>query len=211
MLDMWADLHGPVGRTYGTVDGAGQRALAGRVYAEHVLTRPFAPPEERRVMSLDFPGAPEVTAARPPSPALDVIASLPEGAKPLEPARRADPTPLVFGLMHTDSNKHVNSLVYLRVFEEAALRRFAALGQGLEVIGETIDIAYRKPCFAGQTMRVVEQAFELDGRLGSAAVLVPASSAGGAPPPPEHSSDEALLLARPHAYARMTFARGPGR
>jgi hypothetical protein len=195
MLDMWADLHGPVGRTYGAVDRAGQRAIAGRVYAEHVLTRPFAPAAERRVTSLDFPGAPPVVAARPPSPAHDAIASLPDKAKPLEPARRPDLMPLTFGLMHTDSNMHVNSLVYLRVFEEAALRRFALLGQKAEVLGDTIDIAYRKPCFAAQTMRVLQQAFEIEGRLGSAAVLLP----------DEQSSDEALLLARPHAYARMTF------
>jgi hypothetical protein len=195
MLDMWADLYGPVGRTYGAVDRAGQRALAGRVYAEHVLTRPFAPALERRVTSLDFPGAP-VLAPRPPSPTHDAIAAVPDKALLLEPTRRADLVPLTFGLMHTDSNMHVNSLVYLRVFEEAALRRFAMLGKKAAVLGDTIDIAYRKPCFAAQTMRVVLQAFEIDGHLGSAAVLVP----------DEQSSDEALRLSRPHAYARMTFA-----
>ena len=196
MLDMWAHLYGPIGRTYGSAERAGERALAGCVLAEHVLTRPFAQPGERRVTSLDFPGAPKVTAARAVPPAYEVIASVPEGAKALETSKRVDEVPVTFGLMHTDSNHHVNSLVYLRVFEEAALRRFAALGRGATLLGRTLDIAYRKPCFAGQTMRVVQQAFELEGRLGMAAVFVEES---------ETKSEEMLAKATPHAYVRMTF------
>ncbi len=196
MLDMWADPYGPLGRTYGKVERAGEPALAGRVYAEHVLTRPFAPAGERRVTALDFPGAPLVTETRLPPPTYEAIASLPEGATPLEPAMRVDPVPVTFGLMHTDSNRHVNSLVYLRVFEEAALRRFATLGRSAAVLGRTIDIAYRRPCFAGQTMRVVQQAFELEGRPGTAAILIP----------DEQASDEASIqAARPHAYVNMAF------
>ena len=172
VLDMWAELHAPIGRTYGSTERAGERALAGRIWAEHVLTRPFAAPGERRVSSLDYPGAPVVKATRAPSPPYEVIASIPEGATPLEPAKVLDPMPLTFGLVHTDSNMHVNSLVYVRLFEEAALRRFAALGKGTAVLGRTLDIAYRKPCFAGQTTHVVEQAFEFDGKLGVSTVLI---------------------------------------
>jgi hypothetical protein len=196
MLDMWADLHGPLGRTYGPVDGAGTIALAGRVYAEHVLTRPFAPAGERRVTRLDFPGAPHITATRPAPPAYESIAAPPEGATLLEPTPKPDPVPLTFGLMHTDSNMHVNSLVYLRVFEEAALRRFATLGKSAKVLGRTMDIAYRKPCFAGQSMRVVQQAFEIGGRLGTSAALIPEEQA---------TEDSTLRGARPHAYVSMTF------
>ena len=198
MLDMWADLRGVIGRTHGKSERDGERILAGRVLAEHVLTRPFAPPEQRRVTSLDFPGAPTDLPSRPAPPSYDSIASLPAGATPLEPSRSADAVPVVFGLVHTDSNMHVNSLVYLRVFEEAALRRFSALGKGAVVLGRTLDIAYRKPCFAGQTMRVVQQAFEHEGRLGIAAVLVEDSEAVSA---------EALARAKPHAYVRITFER----
>jgi acyl-CoA thioesterase FadM len=196
VLDMWAELFGPIGRTYGSTERAGERAVAGRVFAEHVLTRPFAPPGERRVTSLDYPGAPVVTVTRPPSPAYEVIASLPDGATPLEPAMRVDPVPVTFGLVHTDSNMHVNSLVYLRVFEEAALRRFAALGRGSVLLGRMLDIAYRKPCFAGQTMHVVQQAFEADGKLGVAAALVDAKDA---------QSDATIARAKPHVYVRMLF------
>ena len=196
MLDMWADLRGVIGRTHGKTDRDGERILAGRVLAEHVLTRPFAPAEQRRVTGLDFAGAPTDLPARAASPPGDRIAALPEGATPLEPQRAADRVPVVFGLVHTDSNLHVNSLVYLRVFEEAALRRFSALGRGSAVLGRALDIAYRKPCFAGQTMRVVQQAFEQEGRLGIAAVLVEDREA---------QSPELLARAKPHAYARITF------
>ncbi len=199
MLDMWAELHGPRGRTYGTVAGAGERTLAGRVYAEHVLTRPFAPAGERRVSKLDYPGAPQVTATRPAPPAFEAIASVPEGAKRLDPRMRPDSVAFAFGLVHTDSNMHVNSLAYLRTFEEAALRRFVELGRGAAVLGRTLDIAYRRPCFAGQVMRVVEQAYEHEGRLGIAAVLVEEADA---------ASDEALARAKPHAYVQMTFEPG---
>jgi hypothetical protein len=198
MLDMWADLRGVIGRTHGKTERDGERILAGRILAEHVLTRPFAPPEQRRVTSLDFPGAPTDLPSRPAPPSYDSIASLPAGATPLEPSRSADAVPIVFGLVHTDSNMHVNSLVYLRVFEEAALRRFGALGKGAVVLGRTLDIAYRKPCFAGQTMRVVQQAFEHEGRLGIAAVLVEDKEAVSA---------ETLRAAKPHAYVRITFER----
>jgi len=200
MLDMWADLYGPLGRTYGGRGAAGsrhgERILAGRVLSEHVLTRPFAPSGQRRVTDLDFPGAPTVTATRPALPPFESIATLPEGARPLEPAPRPDGLPVSFGLVHTDSNHHVNSLVYLRLVEEAALRRFVALGRGSEWLARTVDIAYRKPCFAGQTIRVVHQAYESGGALGVAAVIVPEAGA---------AAGEDVAGVRPHAYVRMGF------
>jgi hypothetical protein len=205
VVDMWADLYAPLGRTYGaarTGEAAARRepdnpALVGRVFAEHVLTRPFAPAGERRVRDLSFPGAPAVMASRLSLPAPETIAVVPEGATALEPGMRIDPMPITFGIVHTDSNVHVNSLVYVRLFEEAALRRFLALGRGTTVLGRTLEIVYRKPCFAGQTVRVIQRAFEESGRLGVAAVLV---EEGGA------ATEEALTASRPHAYARMHFS-----
>jgi hypothetical protein len=198
-LDMWADIYAPIGRTYGTVDGAGERAVAGRVLAEHVLTRPFAPPGERRVTTANFagvPGAPGAAELLPSIPRFESILALPEGATPLEPAMRLDPFPLAFGVVHTDSNRHVNSLAYLRLFEEAALRRFVALGRRSDVLARTVDIAYRKPCFAGQVVRVAQQAFEADGRLGVGAVLVAEADA---------ASEGSVDVARAHAYVRLGF------
>jgi hypothetical protein len=199
VLEMWADLYAPIGRTYGSARRQGERALAGRMMAEQTFTRPFAPPGERRVTSLDFPGAPPVHATRPASAAGEVVASIPSDAKPLEPRPAVDPFPVVFGLVHTDSNKHVNSLAYLRMFEEAALRRFAELGKTSSWLGRSLEIVYRRPCFAGQSMRVVQQAFEQDGRLGIAATLVDVE---------DTKSPEAIARARPHTFVRILF-EGP--
>ena len=195
-LEVWADLYAPIGRTHQPPSPDAARALAGRVLAEHIFTRPFAPAGERRVTSLDFEGAPVVTEERAAPPPFEAVAALPQGATPLEAAPRADPLPIVFGVFHTDGNMHVNSLAYLRVLEEAALRRFVELGRGSLVLGRRVDIAYRKPCFAGQTMRVVQQAFEADGKLGMSAVLFDASAiVDGA----------ARADARPHIFARTMF------
>jgi hypothetical protein len=191
MLDVWADLYAPIGHTHVPAAPDEPKVLAGRVLSEHVFTRPFAPAGQRRVTAFDFEGAPAVTETRADPPSYDAIASVPEGATPSDAAPRTDPAPVTFGLAHTDGNMHVNSLAYLRVFEEAALRRFVEVGRGAVVLCRKMDIAYRKPCFAGQTMHVVQQAFETQGALGVASVLV----------------DAAQPSARPHVFARLTFAR----
>jgi hypothetical protein len=197
VVDMWAEILAPLGRTYGSAPAPSEaRVLAGRVYAEHVLTRPFAAPGERRVTALDFPGAPAVLGSRPALPPVASIAFVPEDAQPLEPAMRLEPLRVTFGLVHTDSNRHVNSLAYLRLFEEAALRRFADLGRKELVLARRLEIAYRKPCFAGQRTRVALQAFDQGGRLGVAGVLV---DDGDLP------TDDALAGARPHAFVRILF------
>ena len=126
----------------------------------------------------------------------EVIASVPAGATPLEPAMAPDPVPLVFGPVHTDSNMHVNSLVYVRVFEEAALRRFAALGKATTTLSRELEIGYRKPCFAGEKMRVATRAFMLDGRLGVSAVLVTDEEA---------KTRESLAGAKARTYVQLVF------
>jgi hypothetical protein len=191
ILEVWVDLYAPIGHTHGPPSHDDERVLAGRVMAEQIFTRPLAPPGQRRVTSFDFEGAPEVTETRPSPPPVESVARLPDGATPLEAAPRIDPVPIVLGIFHTDSNMHVNSLAYLRVLEEAALRRFVELGRGSLVLGRRIEIAYRKPSFAGQTMHVVLQAFEAQGNLGVCASLV----------------DAATPDAPPHVFAQMIFER----
>jgi hypothetical protein len=178
VVNMWAELSGPIGRTYPPPpEGAGTIAPAGRIFAEHVFTRLFAPPGQRRVTSLDeVPGAPGEPLPYAPRPLASML-DLPEGARPLDEMHAEDE--VVFGVMHTDSNQHVNSLVYLRVFEELALRRFAALGRRDAVLSRKLEIAYRKPCFAGDRVRVALRAFEHEGALGVVGELV--GSKGGVP------------------------------
>jgi hypothetical protein len=185
-----------------TVDGAGQvdRLLlnmwtaatapdgtpVGRLFGEHVLTRPFAPPGERKVLKLGD----EVPPVRWPWRESAAVLALPEGAQWLDEEFVTDPAEVVFGLTHTDSNQHVNSLVYPRLFQDAALRRLAHKGLSAAVLAERLEIAYRKPCFAGGRARIVVRAFVQGGKPGVVGAFV---------------SDEAPLE-RSHCVIAMRFA-----
>ncbi len=190
LLELSARLHGRAGRTHGPPPPHhGARIEVGRVRAEHVFTRPFAPAGRHRVTRLPsrpgvdpVPGEPMRWA--PP----EQSGTLPTGCLPLEASPRPDAVPLVFGLGDTDSNHHVNSLVYPRRFEEAALRRLRELGHDAALRPLALEVAYRKPTFAGEQLLVELHAFEYQGRLGAAGRFFSPSSG------------------RTHAFARMLFA-----
>lgn len=188
ILDMDASITGPIGRTnLPPPDNAGSDALVGTVHAEHVFTRPFAPAGQRKVVALPMESGAFVPERErqwePPSALLE----LPDGAVALEPDLRDDPTETVLGLTHTDSNQHVNSTVYPRLFEEAALRRFAELGRPATVLARRIEIGFHRPSFADDTLRISLRAFALGSRVGCAGVF--------------QSGDER----KPRVYARMVF------
>lgn len=175
LVNSHAELYAPVGRTHPPEPpNAGERIHVGRVFAEHAFTRPFGPASERKVLALPTPGGllvPETELV-----ARDALAALrePEPATWLDAALVEDATPLVFGLAHTDSNQHVNSLVYPQLFEDAALRRVAELGRSTRaLLVDFIDVTFRKPCFAGERVFVWLRAFERDGKLGAAGYLGP--------------------------------------
>jgi hypothetical protein len=163
-----------------------------RLFAEHVLTRPFGPPEKRRVTQVPGIDPPRTEYRQPP---VHETLALPEGAAWLEPSLRADVRPNVFGLVHTDINQHVNSLVYPRLFEEAALRRFADLGRETKVLSRKLEITFKKPFFAGQVARIALRAFAAGERLGAVGVFVEGN--GGA--------DATFEGVRANAYVRMWF------
>jgi len=146
LLEVQARVFGARGRTYGPpVSGAGEQILLGEIHAEHVLTRLFAEPERRRVEEL-------------PAEAGDVTLEVPWVEGPaVKPTHREE---VDFGLRHTDSNRHVNSLVYARRFEEAVLTARAASGESTEVLMRELHAVWRKPCFAGERVGLV---VELDG------------------------------------------------
>jgi len=180
MLNMWAEVTAPIGRTYPPAPaGEGTVVTAGRIFAEHVFTRLFAPPGKRRVSLADLPSG--VTPSPLPRYTPRPFASL---VDTVEDQTIADDSPFVFGLVHTDSNQHVNSLAYLRLFEEAALRRLAATAG--PKLARRLEIAYRKPCFAGDRMRIHVRA--------STDAATVAIAPDGAPP------------ATAHAIARMILA-----
>jgi hypothetical protein len=155
--DMWANIEGTASRTFGpSPENAGERVGLGAMWAEHVLTRPFAPPAERTVAGLpEGMEAARRVAFAPPSAAV----GLPEGARWIDDAFVPDAAPLVLGLGHTDSNQHVNSLVYPQVLEDAALRRLHSLGLPIERFVGRMEMAYRKPSFAGDVLTVRVRTF----------------------------------------------------
>jgi hypothetical protein len=203
LLNMWVRVSGPRGRTWGPPpDGAGEPVQLGRIFAEHVFTRPFGPPARRKVLRLELPGIAPVPPARAPFVAAEELLVLPPGAQPLEPAAAPDTTAIVFGLDHSDSNQHVNSLVYPRLFTEAALRRLDALGRPTAgLLARAAETAWRKPCFAGDRVRIILQTFALGDALGAAGAFLPdALAAPGAPPPRPYCCVRVLFPA-PHARA----------
>ena len=172
-LNMWVEVRGRKGRLF-PPEPAGEPVVAGRVFAEHTFTRLFAPPDQRRVTRLALPGMPEVPPATHPFAPPTTAMELPAGATPLDDDFVADAATIAFGLDHTDSNQHVNSLVYPRLFAEAALRRLAALGERRTGLVRALDIAYRKPSFAGDVVQVYTRAFRLGDRLGAAGFVADA-------------------------------------
>ena len=196
LLNVWADATLPIGRSFGPRPAlAGERVRAGRLFGEHVLTRLAAPPEARKVTEL--PGLSFFPGTRVTSTVAATSFRLPPGARPLEEVPRADPAPVLPGLSHTDSNGHVNTLAYPRLFEDAALRRFGHLGhREPPVLARAFEATFRKPCFAGQKYAIVLQAFLLDGELGAVGAFVS-----------DEDAARPLSEARPHCVIRMLFDR----
>lgn len=151
-VNMWVDAFAPVAHTLGPPpERDAERVLLGRIFAEHVVTRPFGPPAERKVTRLDpASGLPEI-----PEDEHDLLPH--EGLVPSGTALTpADPPTFTFGMMHTDSNQHVNSLVYPRVMEELVVRRHG----DAKLLARAVEMRWRKPFFAGDRARV---ALAIDG------------------------------------------------
>lgn len=169
-LNAWVEVRGARGRMV-PPEGPGPEVLAGRIFVEHTFTRLFAPAGDRKLVRLDVPGMPEVPEARYDHPGPLTAMLVPHGATALDDHYVGDAAETCFGLEHTDSNQHVNSLVYPRLFAEAALRRLAELGRPRNVLVRALDIAYRKPSFAGDAGRVHLRMFTLGDRVGAAGYL----------------------------------------
>ncbi len=165
-MNAWVDVSADRARTHGgPVDAPPQTIAAGSVFAEHVFTRPFGPPEQRKVTSLRLGDRDVVPRAIHASARVESMLALPTEVSAIDADLTAADAPFVFGRMHTDSNQHVNSLVYPRLFEEAVLTRVARASLGGEWLCRRLEIAYRRPCFAGETVRVWLRLARVDARL----------------------------------------------
>lgn len=161
LLNMWGELHGESGWTWGQPVEP-HAVHAGRVFAEHVFTRLFAPKGERRVHKLEVPGWPEVPPLAWPARPAHALAA-PADARVLATVEER----FVFGLAHTDPNMHVNSMVYPRVFEEVALQAARPIGAN-ELFARDAELLWQKPFFAGEEALIRLTLFEHGGRIGAA-------------------------------------------
>jgi len=172
-LNVWADVKAIPGRAGRGAPRPASRDLviAGRAFAEHVFTRPFAPVDQRRVVSLaGVDGYPDLPATRYAQPAPGSAGEAPDGAAWLDELT-PDAVDIVFTLDQTDANQHVNSQVYVRHFLAAVQRQLAAGGHPANIRSKAFDIAYRKPSFVGERVRAFVRLFALGDHLGGAGFI----------------------------------------
>lgn len=169
-MNVWCEVRGMAGRV-GPRQVDSEYARAGTLFAEHTFTRLFAPPDQRKVTSLPFEGYPAVPPDEYNAPAPKSAQEAPEGAAWIDELA-PDVVDVAFTLDQTDANQHVNSLVYVRTFLDAVQRRLAAGGHPLKLRSHAVDIAYRKPCFAGDRVRAHLRLFRLGDSLGAAGSIV---------------------------------------
>jgi hypothetical protein len=164
---VWAEARGTAGKLSRGGAAAGESIVAGRLFAEHTFTRLLAPPGQRAVTSLEVDGYPRIPEASYAAPPATSAEAAPAGARWLDELA-PDDADFAFTLDHSDPNQHVNSLVYIRLFLDAAYRRLAARGHAGKLRSTAIDIAYRKPCFPGDRVRAVLRLYEHGDSLGLA-------------------------------------------
>lgn len=152
-MNIWVDVTAAVATTFGPPPPPdAPRILVGRIFAEHVMTRPFGPKENRRVTKLDVDGTPfPIDVEHRFVSAEDLVA---DAGVPLRKVRE-----FAFGMLHTDSNQHVNSLVYPRAFEDAAI---TDLGDP-KLLARTFEVRWHKPFFAGDRAAIAMHVAPGDG------------------------------------------------
>lgn len=156
-LNMWCEARAPRATTFGPRPGTdAEKVTVGRIFAEHVITRPFGPKEDRKVTRLDAPGLPSVPRDEHPYEATEHLVS----GVDLTIAGIIE-----FGMMHTDPNQHVNSLVYPRLFEEAVLRHLGPSAKAL--LARAVEIRWRKPFFTGDRATLRLRVFDANVAYGT--------------------------------------------
>jgi hypothetical protein len=184
--NMWLEARAPIGSTHGPDPAPDAESVrVGRIFAEHVLTRPFAPPAERKVTRLDAPGVPPVPEDEHVFESAEAL--LESAGGPLESAGD-----FTFGMLHTDSNQHVNSLVYPRVFEERVMQKLvqdARIPSPHLLMARSIELRWRRPFFAGERATIAMRVSEEPGE-GFECAATGAFGAGG----PKPSAALKLLL-----------------
>ena len=153
-------------------DLEGVEQTVSRAYGQRVYTRLHAPRGQHLVTGMAGFGESRIPAHRSAWEPATRLLECPAGAELLDATPRLDPARVVFGLSHTDLNQHVNFLMYHRAIEQAALTRAVDLGMSAKVVSREAELGYRKPSFAGDTVRIALQAFRVETALGMVAVVI---------------------------------------
>jgi len=154
LLDMTIDVKAQEGMGDPQALGGGDRSSslihAGHMRGVHVLSRPLAPAEQRRITKhpSQFKGV-KLHRWDEPFPTIEGLHGAPEGfaetgAGPWQEHRS------VWGLQNTDINQHVNVHEYIVALENHFTRML--FGAGLPTAEHRIDrtsIIFRKPFFSG--------------------------------------------------------------
>jgi hypothetical protein len=196
----WLGTEAPVpDRLGGFARVEGEPRTVARAYGQRTFVRLDAPAGERKVARLPgFEGdgvPPERGEWVEPSSLL----LLPEGAEPLEERPRRSSVRIVFGLSHTDANQHVNFMAYPRYLEQAALGHLHDLGLSSRLMARRVELAYRRPSFAGEVIHVALRAFRREGDVGVVAAFVDGGDG------PDVRGDFSAF-GRPRCVARMLLS-----
>ena len=126
--------------------------LCGRVRFVNAFTRYDPDPARRRVLELPPEWKLGAAPSRVATDVPDLATLLPAGRRP----DFADPTPHVWHYGHSDANRHVNGIAYLRSMEEFVADGLLARGVDLSrLYCAATRVVYRKPCFTGEGFRRV--------------------------------------------------------
>ncbi len=140
-----------LGEVYSTHAETGTRVLLARCLKHNVLSRNDADPAKRRVTefpsSMKIGGTPERLLS---FPSVAEMLRAPDGYS--EAARFADSEPHYWSYQQTDMNQHINAMEYVRVLEHFVIDKIAKSGESpRDFLIERARLAYRKPCFSGET------------------------------------------------------------
>jgi hypothetical protein len=129
----------------------GGRVCIGGTTKHCVFTRPDAEPALRRVTELH----PYMNLGRLPERemrllGLDAVTAPPRDYRLADGGRFADREPHVWSYLHTDPNKHVHAMEYVRTLERFATDHLARLGRSpRDYFFDRARVLFRRPCFTG--------------------------------------------------------------
>lgn len=145
----------------------GERVLIARNLKHNALSRNDPDPDARRVTelhpSMNLGSVPKRTISFP-----TVNTLLAETAGREAAAKFEDADPHYWSYLQTDMNQHIHAMEYVRMMELFAVDHLAAFGQSpRDYVIERARVAFRKPCFTGETYHRTARYYDEDGETPS--------------------------------------------